>query len=322
MKQLKNLATYKKLTKELEAVLSNFLEMLAAERFASKNTITSYRSDLLDLFLTLKKDLQSIQQQDLEKYFIILSKKGIGSRSIARKISAVKQFFKFISLEKIITKDISLPLEFPKLDKLLPKPLNAEQIEKILSTASRDVTPEGLRLFTMLQILYSTGLRISELINLKTTSLVKESKMHGNLMVILIKGKGGKERQVVLNGGAMQAIQNYLKIRHEFLRNQKSDLLFPSFDKQGKSKPLTRQRFHQLIKENAINSGIDPSVVSCHKMRHSFATHLLGNGADLRVIQELMGHSDISSTQIYTKVANSHVKSEVYSKHPLGALTK
>ncbi|MFI4983800.1 MAG: tyrosine recombinase [Rickettsiales bacterium] len=318
MKKPQILTLPKKLTKELEAYLSNFLEMLAAERFASKNTLSSYKLDLIDLLLLLPKELTALLQPDLEDYFITLSKRGLSSRSIARKISAVKQFFKFLTSEKIIPQDVAMHLELPKLAKLLPKALDVKQIEQMLSLASQDVTPEGLRLYAMLQILYSTGLRITELINLKITSLVKESQVHGSLLVIIIKGKGGKERQVVLNASAILAMQNYMSVRHEFLRGQKSDILFPSFDQQGRLKPLTRQRFHQLIKELAIISGIDPKVVSCHKVRHSFATHLLSNGADLRVIQELMGHSDIASTQIYTKVANSHVQEEVFAKHPLG----
>lgn len=317
MAQHKNLTTCNKLTNQASAHLSNFLEMLVAERGASKNTIVSYKLDLVSLIVSLKKELTVLTQEDLENYFITLSKQGLGTRSIARKISAAKQLFRFLTAEKVLKKDISLHLELPKLDKLLPKALELLQIEKMLAICSEGTSAEGLRLFAMLQILYSTGLRISELINLKVTSLVKESIRHENLMVILIKGKGGKERQVVLNSSAMAAINDYLKIRPKFLRKQKSDILFPSFDQRGKIKPLTRQRFHQLIKETAINSGIDPSIVSSHKIRHSFATHLLGKGADLRVIQELMGHSDISSTQIYTKVANSQAKSEVYTKHPL-----
>lgn len=302
-------------------VIENFLEMMSAERSASKNTINSYHNDfrpLLEFLEKLGKSLQTCDESDIEKFTVTLSKSGgFSPNSIARKISAIRSLFKFLVTDGIREKNPTTYLEAPKRKKSLPKALSIEQIESMLDSLRGEGAKDTIRDLAILELLYSTGLRISELVNLKITALQKNNLGNAEQKVISIRGKGSKERLVIINSRANKALEMYLKIRNEFLRGQKSDILFPSFTKSGKIAPLSRQRVHQIFKQIAIKANIDPVLFSPHKVRHSFATHLLQRGADLRIVQELLGHSDISSTQIYTKVVNDKAKELVFSKHPL-----
>lgn len=302
------------------SILENFLEMLAAERSVTQNTIDAYKNDiekLLKYISNLNLEVNKISLQNLEDYLAKLREnQKISTKTIARKISAIRQFFLFLVSERAISKNIAIDLVMPKKASELPKALSKNEIDILLKYAYGIETPEGIRTTAILELLYATGMRISELLSLKLQVLESNSNTLPNY--IIVRGKGNKERIVLLNDYAKQAIANYLKIRKVFIKiGNKTNWLFPSTDKSGKSIHLTRQRFGQILKEVAINAGLDPLIVSPHKIRHSFATHMLQNGANLRIVQELLGHSDISSTQIYTKINNDQATRLVMEKHPL-----
>ncbi len=294
--------------------------MISAEKSAAKNTVTSYKLDLIDLLSFLKNhklQIETITQHELASYFVKLSEKGLSNRTLARKISAIKHFFKFLCTDRIRKDNPTLYLDMPKQEKLLPKALSKTDVEIMLNSIDTSGGDEKVRDKCMLEILYSSGMRVSELILLKHSSIQNESINSDSHAAIIIKGKGGKERIIILNSSALQSLKVYLAIRPKFLKNQQCDYLFPSFNKKGKITHISRQRFHQIIKTIATNANINPELVSPHKLRHSFASHLLQNGADLRVVQELLGHADISSTQIYTKVLSEQAKNLVLDTHPL-----
>ncbi len=300
--------------------VENFLEMISVEKSAAKNTIYSYKFDLDDLLSFLsngKISLQDVLQSDLARYIEKLGEKKLSSRTLARKISAIKHFFKFLCIDKIRKDNPSLYLEMPKQEKLLPKALSKQDVELMLSSIDISKNADGIRDKCMLEILYSSGMRVTELVQLRYSSIQKNTIKSESHAAIVIKGKGSKERIIILNQSAINALNEYLKVRIKFLRGMQSDFLFPSFGKSGKVTHMSRQRFHQIIKQVATNANIDPVLVSPHKIRHSFASHLLQNGADLRVVQELLGHADISSTQIYTKVLSEQAKNLVLDTHPL-----
>ncbi len=304
---------------QIHIYLENFLEMLSAERNVSKNTLLSYKVDL-EYFLKFLKgknsSLEGCDNKMFSSYLISLSENHLSSKSIRRKISSLRQFFQFLANEKIIQNNLTIDLEMPKKEQSLPKALAQDDVMKLINTSYLDKSVEGLRLTAMLEILYSTGLRITELVTLKMQSLQKTSTSLEQFMIV--KGKGGKERLVILNDQAVEALKEYLKVRlNIFKKNITTDWLFPSLEKSGKVTHFTRQRFGQLLKELAIDAGTDPKKLSPHKIRHSFASHMLENGANLRVVQELLGHCDISSTQIYTKVLSENAKKLVFEKHPL-----
>ena len=307
----------------LDTAMSNhldcFLEMMEAERGIALNTVSSYQNDINDLLSFLKKEnieLSKVNYQNFLDFVTFIKLKGLDPRSIRRKISSCRQFFDFLISEKVIELNPTLNIPMPKKDKLLPKALSTEIIAKLLEFAGKDQTKEGIRTYAMLEILYSTGMRISELISLKykLTRNIDLTKMN----YLLIKGKGSKERVVIMNKCSTEALKKYLSVRNEFIKNNKTSVwLFPSQDKSGKIQHITRQRFGQILKNIAVVLNIEPDIVSPHKIRHSFATHMLENGANLRVLQELLGHSDITSTQIYTKISDITAKNLILSKHPL-----
>ena len=294
--------------------------MISAEKSAAKNTVASYKIDLIDLLSFIKKHsllLENISQSDIANYLVTLSEKGLSNRTLARKISSIKHFFKFLCTERIRSDNPALYLDMPKQEKLLPKALSKNDVEAMLNSIDTSLGRDRIRDKCMLEILYSSGMRVSELILLKYSSIQKEAISSDSHAAIIIKGKGSKERIIILNQSALQSLKLYLSIRAEFLKNQQCDYLFPSFNKKGEITHLSRQRFHQIIKSIAAAANINPELVSPHKLRHSFASHLLQNGADLRVVQELLGHADISSTQIYTKVLSEQAKNLVLETHPL-----
>ena len=278
------------------ALLDSFLEVMSVERGASKNTLESYKRDLEDFSENIK-NIESCTEADIEKYLRGLSKKSFAPRSVARKLSSLKQFFMYLYTEKIRPDNPTANVEAPKLGKSLPKFLTVEEVGKLLDEAAKDK-----RINAMLEILYASGLRVSELIALKKNSVRSEN---GDFY-LFVKGKGNKERIVPLGSKAIAALNDYLA-------EAKPEIwLFPS----GKDH-ITRQRFGQLLKELAINAGIDRKKVSPHVLRHSFASHLLENGADLRLVQELLGHEQIATTQIYTHIQSKKLQELVNSKHPL-----
>ncbi|WHA05259.1 tyrosine recombinase [Candidatus Bandiella numerosa] len=300
-----------------------FFEMLIAERGATENTILSYKKDIKDLFdyLALNHiELEKVTSSVVKDFIVELSKKNLGAKTIGRKISALRQFFSFLVSDGIFKENPTLNIIMPKRPESIPKALSKNMLSHLIETASNDVTKEGLRDYAMLEILYSTGMRISELVALEMKSLEGFSN-DSEINLLIVKGKGQKERAVILNQKACKALKNYLNIRGKFLSTgTKANWVFPSISKNKKIVHISRQRFGQILKEIAIKSNIDPSIISPHKIRHSFATHMLDNGANLRIVQELLGHSDISSTQIYTKVSDSKAKKLLLDKHPLSQI--
>jgi integrase/recombinase XerD len=294
------------------------MEMMTVERNAANNTRVSYKNDLDDFLLycqKFKKNIIEVKTNDIREYIIYLSNQKFDTKTIARRISALRQFFQFLFAENIIKDNPSLNIDLPKTGKTLPGVLTEEEVNNLIETSYLDSSPEGLRLTALLEILYASGMRVSELVSLKISDIQTRSNDTYLKPYIIVNGKGEKERLVVIHNKAIEAIQKYLKILSEFTNEKNEKWLFPS--KIAKEGHITRQYFGKLLKKIAIDSNIDPSKLSPHKIRHSFATHLLNHGADLRVIQELLGHKDIGTTQIYTHVSNDKLKSVIYKLHPL-----
>ncbi len=293
-----------------------FIEMLVAERGASENTVESYRRDLDDFTRFIKKTpVEKISEKHIEDFLSDLKKRAFAATSMARKLSTLRQFFKFLLAEEIITQNPTHIIDSPKQSKPLPKTLAVDDVLKLLNAIYNDQkTPEKLRLGALLELLYATGMRVSELVSLPLSTINAKEFM-------VIRGKGDKERMVPLSTPAQKAVKQYLETRKFFLKKgqKESPYLFPSSSKQGY---LTRQRFGQLLKELAVEAGLDSSKVSPHVIRHAFATHLLEYGADLRSVQQMLGHADISTTQIYTHVLESKLKDLVETHHPLATQNK
>ncbi len=300
------------LAEDIEA----FLEMLAAERNAAANTINAYRRDLEEWGIWLKDRRLSalkVKKDALEAFVAELHRAKRAPTTIARKLSALRQFFHFLHSEQRRADNPAATLETPHLGRPLPVTLSALDMERLIAEARTDASAEGLRLLALLELAYGSGLRVSELVALKLASV--QARLGRQVECLIINGKGGKERLVPLSGAAQEALQAYLKVRPAFLTNGAASIwLFPYARADGY---LTRQQFGVMLKALALRAGLDPQHVSPHTLRHSFASHLLDGGADLRVIQELLGHSDIATTQIYTHVATARLKKLVEEKHPL-----
>lgn len=297
-----------------------FLDMLASERGAARNTLDAYRRDLDDFAAHLRQrraSLESAESADIRAYLADLSRRGFSSASAARRLSAIRQFFRFLYAERHRRNDPAAVIEGPKLGRALPKVLSIAEVDRLLR-AARDATERGgqsfgeklraLRLWCLLEILYATGLRVSELVALPASAAARRLRM------LAVRGKGGKERLVPLNDAAKDAMAAYLALRGETEKSSTSPWLFPSF---GDSGHITRQHFARELKELAAGAGLSPSRLSPHVLRHAFASHLLQNGADLRIVQTLLGHADVSTTQIYTHVLEERLKSLVRDLHPL-----
>ena len=301
-------------------IVDQFLEMLVAERGAARNTVLAYQRDLLDFasFCASKKNnFLQVEKKGIENFLLSLQKEKISAASQARKISALRQFFAFLYGEKYRKDNPAQNIESPKLPRNLPSSLEAIDIEKLIENARKDKSASGLRMLAMLELIYGEGLRVSELVSLKLSALQLSKNGKISADYLIIRGKGSKERLVPLGKQAKLALEEYLAVRSEFIKNEKSSIfLFPYHRAEGF---ITRQQFGVLLKELAIKAGINPDKISPHTLRHSFATHFLEGGADLRVIQELLGHSDIATTQIYTKVAGSRLQKLVQEHHPLAS---
>jgi integrase/recombinase XerD len=288
-----------------------FLEMLAAERGAARLTIDAYRNDLGDFagFLAAAgKPVEAADAAALRRYLARLSGAGLSPRTTARRLSALRQFHKFLFAEGVRGDDPSAQLDSPRLGRPLPKILAEAEIESLIAAARCRDGAEGKRLLCFVELLYATGLRVSELVALPLSRL-REKRF------LLIAGKGGKERLVPLSAPARAALADYATVRGEFLaEGATSRYLFPSRGEEGH---LTRRRCGQLLKELAIEAGIDPARVSPHVLRHAFASHLLDHGADLRSVQQMLGHADIATTQIYTHVQGDRLRALVETHHPL-----
>ena len=290
-----------------------FLEMLAAERGAADNTLEGYRRDLIDFaaFATKKdRHAQDANADLIRAYLKHLANRGMAPRTQARRLSALRQFFRFLFAERIRTDDPTTVIDAPKAGRSLPKYLSEDEVDRLLACAADHPGREGKRLVALMEILYATGLRVSELVGLPLGAVTRDGLM------LVVRGKGGKERMVPLSEPAQDAIGAYLTVRARFVPKggKNSVFLFPSRARQGF---LTRARFAQILKELAVEAALDPARVSPHVLRHSFASHLLAHGADLRALQQMLGHADISTTQIYTHVLDERLKRLVQSAHPL-----
>ena len=292
-------------------ILDAFIDNIWIEKGLSQNTLDSYRSDLEQFSSWLEKNnLNYIKtsKKEILSYLSFLFQKGLGSKTVARKLSSLKSFFRYLVFKSIIPNDPSSEVETPKLLKSIPKSISEKEVEALLA-APDEKTDIGLRDKTMIETLYSCGLRISELTNLELLNL--------NLRqgVIRVIGKGQKERLVPMGDQLIGLLELYISSSRKNLLNKRhSDFLFLSTRGQG----MTRQSFWHRIKHYCLASGFEPDKISPHVLRHAFATHLLNNGADLRVVQLLLGHSDLNTTQIYTEVARQRLKRLHTEHHPRG----
>jgi integrase/recombinase XerD len=297
-----------------------FLDMLAAERGAAANTLAAYARDLDDFSAHLRaarRSLASARNDDVRAYLAALAGRGFSTASVARRLSAIRQLFRFLYAEGHRADDPGAAIEGPRRGRALPKVLTIADVDRLLAAAragAEDATRppaerlRAMRLVCLLEVLYATGLRVSELVTLPAAAARRDQR------VLMIRGKGGKERIVPLNDSARRAMSEYLALRRAAGRDAESNYLFPSF---GESGHLTRQHFARDLKALAGAAGLRPDKVSPHVLRHAFASHLLQNGADLRSVQTLLGHADISTTQIYTHVLAERLKSLVRDLHPL-----
>ncbi len=291
--------------------------MLMVERNSSANTIESYERDLTqfaDFSAARRKLPEDGDTRLIKAYLKELDSRGMSSRTAARHLSSIRMFFRFLFAEGVRTDNPVDAVDSPVIGKSLPKYLSENDVDALLVAAENYGGREGLRLMALLEILYATGLRVTELVGLPLSAVTGDGRM------LIVRGKGGKERMVPLSEPSREALDVYRDVREGFLPKGRpgtaSNFLFPS---RGKDGYLTRARFGQLMKDLAVRAGLDPRTVSPHVLRHSFASHMLAHGADLRSLQQMLGHSDVSTTQIYTHVLDERLKSLVESAHPLAS---
>ena len=287
-----------------------FLEMMAVERDASPHTLSAYGRDLADAEAGLSGGLMRADEAEVERWYAGLGARGLSPATQSRRRSAVRQFYRFVLGEGWRRDDPSRRLEAPKQGRGLPRTLGPDEIEALLLAAAARDGAAGLRLVALVELAYASGLRVSELLGLRVEAVRRDPAF------LIVRGKGGKERLAPLNAAARTAVRLWLAARDAARpeRTPDSPWLFPSASARGH---LTPRRFAQLLDQAAIDAGIDPARVSPHVLRHAFATHLLEGGADLRVVQTLLGHADIATTQIYTHVATDRLAQVVRDKHPL-----
>ncbi len=314
--------------KKLHATVDAFLEMLVSARGAAMNTVQAYKRDLADISTYLEERnvvIATATTNDLRSYLNDLGAsktKGtngsVAVRTVARRLSAMRQYYQFLIAEGKRKEDPTTAIESPKQTRTLPKILTEDEVTKLITTAQEKKGNDGKRLVALLEILYATGLRVSELVGLPLSAISQDRRS------IIIAGKGGKERVAPISEPARRALNAYLQVLPSFItpsrENVQSKWLFPS--RTSDKGHLTRQRFAQILKDLAQAAEVDEDRVSPHVLRHAFATHLLSRGADLRSVQKMLGHADIATTQIYTHVINDKLKDIVKSKHPLAKKTK
>lgn len=294
-----------------------FLEMMSAERGAAENTLSSYRRDLEDATESIKGGLAGANTTDLRSYLNDIAARGFAATSQARKLSAIRQFFKFLYAEGLRTDDPTGTLDSPRKDRPLPKTMSEADTGRLLDRAALEANDplEGdgdplaaLRLHALVEVLYATGLRVSELVGLPVTVALRDDRF------FMVRGKGDKERMVPLSAKAKTAMRAWLDARRKVPALANSLFLFPAASESG---ALSRQVFARDLKGLAARAGISSAKISPHVLRHAFASHLLQNGADLRAVQQLLGHADISTTQIYTHVLEERLVRLVNDHHPL-----
>jgi len=293
----------------MQALLNEFLNYLSVERGLSKNTISSYRTDLVSFISRMEKmgvkDIDRVKRQDITSHMLYLKDKGISSNSISRGLVAIKMFYRFLVQEKLAKDDTAGVLQSPKLIRPLPNVLNIAEVDKLLAAPDlRDWM--GIRDRAALELMYASGMRVSEMVELTMEGL--------NLDVGFIKcrGKGDKERVVPIGKRAKEALSRYIeKVRPKLAKKGEDRHLFLS----RLGKKISRQSFWKMLKANARRARIKKEITP-HTLRHSFATHLLERGADLRVVQEMLGHADIATTQFYTHIDRTRLKSIHKQFHP------
>ncbi len=298
------------------ARIEAFLEMMSAERGAAENTLTSYRRDLEDASEAIKGGLAGAGSADIRAYLDDIAARGFAPTSQARKLSAIRQFFKFLYGEGLRGDDPTGTLDAPKKQKPLPKIMSVENVTRLLDRAATEADAaqepgeriRALRLHALIETLYATGLRVSELVGLPVGVARTDHRF------LLVRGKGSKDRMVPLSPKARAALQRFLALRDSLPGSDGNPWLFPAFSESGH---LARQVFARELKGLAARTGLPAAAVSPHVLRHAFASHLLQNGADLRTVQQLLGHSDISTTQIYTHVLEERLHKLVSEHHPL-----
>lgn len=298
-----------------------FLEMMSAERGAARNTLVSYERDLEELrsfLMSRKVTLNSATSADLQAFLGHMAREGYKATSQARRLSAIRQFYKFLYAENIRPDDPSGILDAPKKEQSLPKTLSVADVSRLIALAEHEARAPGpdrlarLRMLALIELCYATGMRVSEVVSLPARVLAEEGRF------LIIRGKGSKERLVPLTKAAIAAVASY----GEELRKVHGDREFDFLPADGASGHLSRQVFARDLKGLGARAGIRSAALSPHVIRHAFASHLLANGADLRVVQELLGHSDISTTQIYTHVLDEKLRDLVQTHHPLAKATK
>ncbi len=296
-------------------LIESFLNMMAAEAGASVNTLEAYRRDLLQYEeITKNKPVDKVSNDDIAAYVQELSREGYAAKSVARKVSAVRDYFKFLYSEKEIKTNPTANILAPKQEKPLPKFLSEDEMRRLIEAAESYDDFRHARLAVMLELMYACGLRVSELVGLP------ENCINFDRGQILVRGKGSKERLIPVAREAMAKVSAYLGYRDEFIRGRKSIWLFPS--KKSQSGHITRDAFYKYLKDLAPQAGIDAARVSPHVLRHSFATHLLNNDADLRSVQKMLGHEDIATTEIYTHILSEKLIETVKRNHPLASFKK
>jgi integrase/recombinase XerD len=293
----------------MEDHLRSFIHYLTVEKGLSKNTLESYRRDLKQ-FISYIKQTQSVKieetsRQNIVSFLMGLREQGKATSTISRNMASIRAFYQFLLKDQKITSDPSIHLETPKIERRLPKVLSIAEVELLLQTPQSS-TSFGQRDRAMLELLYATGIRVSELISLTIEDI------HLQMGFVKCLGKGSKERVIPLGRAAIESLEQYIQVgRYKLNKDKRSKALFLNHH----GNPISRQGFWKIIKKHAKDAGIKKEITP-HTVRHSFATHLLENGADLRSVQEMLGHADISTTQIYTHVTKTRLK-DVYSKaHP------
>ncbi|MCH9853243.1 MAG: site-specific tyrosine recombinase XerD [Alphaproteobacteria bacterium] len=301
-------------------ILEQFLEMMMVERGVAAYTIDAYRKDLSDYQQFLHEQESNVTDVDarlLMLWHADAKMRGHQASSIARKFSAIRQLHKFMLIEQWRDDNPTKLLKMPKLGRKLPKIISDEEMQNlfdVLEDMQKSQPHDAIRLTCLLEILYGSGLRVSELVSLPLSAILSDAKL------LRVMGKGGKERIVPLSDLALEALTAWISIRHLYVpKNKEEDkgFIFPSKSKQGH---LTRQRFGQMLKELAVLANIPPEKISPHVVRHAFASHLLNNGAGLLSVQKMLGHADITTTQIYTHILSDELKKFVLQNHPLNGM--
>lgn len=297
-------------------LIETFIEMMAVERAAAANTLKNYGRDLAQFAAFAVKHGESLETagaDDISAWLDVLAANGLAASTAALKTSALRQFYQFLYAEGHRADNPTSSIERPKTRRPLPKVLTGQEVAALFEAAQKLEGSKGVRLVALLETLYAAGLRVSELVALPISAVRKGERM------LLVRGKGDKERLAPLTERAVDAVFAYLNCRDDFLEKRNGQVVSSPwlFASRGKTGHLTTSRFAQMLKDLAVAAGVAPSKVSPHVLRHAFATHLLEGGADLRSVQQMLGHADITTTQIYTHVAQDRLKKLVFSKHPL-----